>query len=145
MINNLKNQVGTVIDLRSMNACALKFYETFSPGGINERTSVLLPKYPACACDPILQKEEENQNKKQNPVINVAMERLIGKVKWFDNAKGFGFIVAADGKDIFVHYEDIKMQGFAQLSSNQQVEYSVRKSDKGLKAFDVVPIVEEDA
>ena len=73
------------------------------------------------------------------------MDKLIGKVKWFDNAKGFGFIVAADGKDIFVHYEDIKMQGFAQLSSNQKVEYSVRKSDKGLKAFDVVPIVEEDA
>ena len=68
-----------------------------------------------------------------------------GMLKCFDNAKGFGFIVAAESKDIFVHFEDIKMQGFAQLSSNQQVEYSVRKSDKGLKAFDVVPIVEEDA
>jgi len=73
------------------------------------------------------------------------MERFIGKVKWFDNAKGFGFIVAADGKDIFVHYEDIQMQGFAQLSSNQQVEYSLRKSEKGLKAFNVIPIVQEDA
>ena len=63
---------------------------------------------------------------------------MIGKVKWFNNAKGFGFIVADDGgNDIFCHYSEIDMDGFRTLSAGQRVEFSVEEGPKGLSAKNV--------
>ena len=63
--------------------------------------------------------------------------KLIGKVKWFDSKKGFGFITGEDGKDLFIHYSDIQGSGFKNLLENEQVYYKVGESDKGLKAVEV--------
>jgi CspA family cold shock protein len=55
-----------------------------------------------------------------------------GKVKWFDSRKGFGFIVPDDGGDeLFVHHNDIQMEGFKILKEDQTVEYEVGESEKG--------------
>ncbi|MBU1024207.1 cold shock domain-containing protein [bacterium] len=57
-----------------------------------------------------------------------------GKVKWFNEAKGYGFIECDEGGDIFVHYTAIEGEGFRTLKEGQDVEFEVRESDKGLQA-----------
>ena len=63
-----------------------------------------------------------------------------GTVKWFNDAKGYGFISREGSDDVFVHHTAIQMDGFKTLSEEQQVEFSVEQGDKGLQAVDVRPI-----
>ena len=60
-----------------------------------------------------------------------------GTVKWFNNAKGWGFIAAADGSDVFVHYSAIEGDGFRTLIEGQPVEFEVNQGPKGLQASKV--------
>jgi len=60
-----------------------------------------------------------------------------GKVKWFNDSKGFGFITCDDGQDVFVHYGDIAGEGFRSLEEGQAVEFDVNQTEKGLKAANV--------
>lgn len=67
-------------------------------------------------------------------------EKETGTVKWFNDAKGYGFISREAGEDVFVHHTAIEMEGFKSLSEDQQVEFSVEQGDKGLQAVDVRPV-----
>lgn len=60
-----------------------------------------------------------------------------GKVKWFDNKKGFGFIEGEGGKDVFVHHTSISAEGFKTLTEGEIVNYDLIQSDKGMKAQNV--------
>jgi len=63
-----------------------------------------------------------------------------GTVKWFNNAKGYGFIAPQDGgDDVFVHFSAIKSDGYRTLSEGQNVSYEVEQGPKGLQATDVTP------
>ncbi|WP_210394562.1 cold-shock protein [Motiliproteus sediminis] len=64
-------------------------------------------------------------------------ERETGTVKWFNDAKGFGFIVRDDGNDVFVHYRQIRGEGHRTLIEGQTVEYGLVRTEKGLQAEDV--------
>ena len=64
--------------------------------------------------------------------------RLTGNVKWFNDAKGYGFIQCDGGADVFVHYRAIRSEGHRSLAEGQQVEYTQVRGDKGLQAEDVV-------
>jgi CspA family cold shock protein len=63
-----------------------------------------------------------------------------GTVKWFNSGKGFGFITAEDGKDVFVHFSEVKGEGFKSLNEGDNVEFEVEQGDKGDKAKGVVKI-----
>jgi len=64
--------------------------------------------------------------------------RESGVVKWFNNARGFGFIQREDGRDVFVHYRAIRGEGYRSLNEGQTVEYTAVEGDKGLQAEDVI-------
>jgi CspA family cold shock protein len=61
-------------------------------------------------------------------------DRIIGKVKWFNASKGYGFIERQDGPDVFVHYTAIQTEGFRTLDEGQEVEFSIEQGPKGLQA-----------
>lgn len=61
-----------------------------------------------------------------------------GIVKWFNDAKGYGFITQPTGEDIFVHFSAIVGDGFRTLSEGEEVEYEVRETDRGLQAANVI-------
>lgn len=61
-----------------------------------------------------------------------------GKVKWFNNEKGYGFIEYTDNEDIFVHYSAIRQEGYKSLEEGQTVEFKLLETEKGLQALDVV-------
>ena len=62
----------------------------------------------------------------------------VGKVKWFNSEKGFGFITNDEGKDIFVHFSAIQADGFKTLEEGQTVGYEVVETDRGPQAKNVV-------
>ena len=64
-------------------------------------------------------------------------ERITGTVKWFNAAKGYGFLAQDGGADIFVHYSAIQMDGYRTLKEGQKVEFSIEKGPKGLQAVNV--------
>jgi len=63
-----------------------------------------------------------------------------GKVKWFSNQKGYGFITPEDGKDVFVHHTAIQGDGYKSLEEGQDVEFEIKQGPKGEQAADVVKI-----
>lgn len=63
-----------------------------------------------------------------------------GTVKWFNEAKGYGFITSEDGGDVFVHYSSIQGNGFKSLAEGDSVSFEVEKGAKGPKAVNVVKL-----
>lgn len=64
--------------------------------------------------------------------------RLTGRVKWFNNSKGYGFIQIDEGRDVFVHYSVIRTQGYKSLKEGQEVEFEMERGPKGEHATVVV-------
>jgi cold shock protein len=69
---------------------------------------------------------------------NNMSERILGTVKWFNTAKGYGFLGRDDGDDVFVHYSSIASDGYRRLEKGQAVEFSVEEGPKGLQASGVI-------
>lgn len=67
---------------------------------------------------------------------NAGMAR--GKVKWFNDSKGYGFIAQPTGTDVFVHFSSIQGEGFRTLAEGEEVEFEIRETDRGLQATNVM-------
>lgn len=67
------------------------------------------------------------------------MSTTTGKVKWFDSKKGFGFIEHEEKDDVFVHFREIKTDGYKTLKEGQEVEFQLEDSEKGPQAVNVIP------
>ena len=84
--------------------------------------------------------------RKRNKSISInkgttnTMDREQGKVKWFNDAKGYGFIQRTSGDDVFVHHSAIQATGFKSLAEGESVEFTVTKGPKGLQAENVVKL-----
>ena len=68
------------------------------------------------------------------------MSRITGTVKWFNDAKGFGFIAREGGPDVFVHFTAIETQGFKSLAEGDQVEFEIVQGQKGPQAASVTKV-----
>lgn len=66
--------------------------------------------------------------------------RIKGTVKWFNNAKGFGFIGQESGPDVFVHYSAVKSEGYKSLQEGDQVEFEITEGQKGPQAANVTKV-----
>jgi CspA family cold shock protein len=68
-----------------------------------------------------------------------------GTVKWFNNSKGFGFIVPEDSsEDVFAHFSQIKMEGYRTLKTNQAVEFDLVDGEKGKQAQNIQPVTQKE-
>lgn len=64
----------------------------------------------------------------------------IGRVKWFNNSKGYGFIIQDDGPELFVHYSAIQGDGYKTLAEGQRVQFEITQSEKGPQAANVTKV-----
>jgi CspA family cold shock protein len=87
----------------------------------------------AFACYPLLAITPRSVQRKQEVVAQYK-----GKVKWFNNAKGYGFIGREDGPDVFVHYSSIQLDGYKTLKEGDEVEFDIVQGQKGPQADGVV-------
>jgi cold shock protein len=72
--------------------------------------------------------------------ISYMSDRQIGTVKWFNDAKGFGFVTPESGDDVFVHFRSIQGNGFKSLQEGQKVSFVLVKGQKGMQADEVQPM-----
>ena len=68
-----------------------------------------------------------------------AIGMSLGKVKWFNESKGYGFIESEEGEDVFVHFSEIQSEGFKTLKEGQEVEFEKTQGKKGPQASNVIP------
>src|SRR5262249_56147507 len=82
----------------------------------------------------VVRAEQANLKRKE---YGNTMDREQGTVKWFNSAKGYGFIQRASGEDVFVHHSAIQMSGYRTLEEGTEVEFEVKRGPKGLQAENV--------
>lgn len=90
--------------------------------------------HPKAACTSLTPNERACERR------GLEVDRLNGTVKWFNNAKGYGFIGRNDGPDVFVHYSAISSEGYKSLQEGDQVEFEIAEGQKGPQAANVVKV-----
>jgi CspA family cold shock protein len=103
--------------------------------------SALEPNRAAAALAPTKQDSASGRSDSSSAIQSRKHDQMEqGTVKWFNDAKGFGFISRQNGEDVFVHYSAINSSGFKSLQEGQAVQFNVVKGPKGWQAADVQPL-----
>jgi cold shock protein len=97
---------------------------------------IVAPRFLLATSATAVKAAYQNQCSKEQVMSN----RETGTVKWFNDAKGFGFISRENGEDVFVHFRAIQTQGFKSLQEGQKVTFTVTQGQKGLQADAVQPL-----
>lgn len=92
----------------------------------------------AAAAEAAEPKVEAAAEVKAEAKVEAKKPALTGKVKWFSNVKGYGFIVGEGDKDVFVHYSAISKEGYKRLKGGEEVSYELAENKKGVQAANVV-------
>lgn len=134
IISILFSSIATVISIQAQTASS--FSESFNLLITADYVKFWLISFLSILIAAILSvKTASSQTGGSNTVIQSGQER--GTVKWFNAAKGFGFITRENGEDVFVHFRSIQGKGHRSLGEGQAVIFSVAEGDKGLQAVDV--------
>jgi cold shock protein len=113
----------------------LSDYLRYNPAAFDFCSFQQLPRHQRDLPEEILRWTQRISNKKES---SNTMET--GTVKWFNDAKGYGFISRQSGEDVFVHFSAIQAGGFRSLQEGQQVQFDVVKGPKGWQAENVKPV-----
>src|SRR5205823_3109394 len=104
-----------------------------APGGLSRSRGLYMPR-------PVRNERAGTGDMSSPKYEQEVFYMAVGTVKWFNDAKGFGFISQEGGDDVFVHHTAIQAEGFRSLAEGQKVEFDVNRGPKGLQAANVRPI-----
>ncbi len=134
IISLIVSVIASVVTIQAHTASSMN--ESFSLLVSSEYTKLWLISFISIfiACS-LFALTSSSKSRSSNAIISGDQER--GTVKWFNAAKGFGFITRENGEDVFVHFRSIQGKGHRSLGEGQPVIFSVAEGDKGLQAVDV--------
>lgn len=134
IISLIVSVIASVISIQAHTASSISESFTLLMSSANTKLWLIsfLSIFIACALYALT---STSKSSSANTVISGDQER--GTVKWFNAAKGFGFITRENGEDVFVHFRSIQGKGHRSLGEGQPVIFSVAEGDKGLQAVDV--------
>jgi len=127
--------LASVISVQLHNSVSTGFTESFNMLFSSENIAILVTSFISVFAGSYLSSWFAKRSSDAN--IEVGAGREIGTVKWFNAAKGFGFITRANGEDIFVHFRSIQGKGHRSLGEGQKVVFAIAEGEKGPQAVEV--------
>lgn len=134
IISIITSIIATLVSLQMHSNQAASISESFSMMFSSAQLPLLLTSFISILIACLLVSITSKSSKK---LVKLSDGREQGTVKWFNAAKGFGFITRENGEDIFVHFRSIQGKGHRSLGEGQTVIFEVAEGDKGLQAVDV--------
>lgn len=135
IISTVISVPASIVSLQLQNSVEMDIAESIGSLFNSENVAILVTSFISVFAGSYFSSWLSRKNSTDK--IDLAEGREIGTVKWFNAAKGFGFITRENGEDIFVHYRSIKGKGHRSLGEGQKVVFSISDGDKGPQATDV--------
>lgn len=135
VISAITSIIATLVSLQLHSTTGAGMAQNFSSMFSKAQLPLLLTSFISIFIACII--VAATSSKRSGKITIVGDGRETGTVKWFNAAKGFGFITRENGEDIFVHFRSIQGKGHRSLGEGQAVIFDVAESDKGLQAVDV--------
>ena len=135
IISLVTSIIATVISLQLHGGQSASIANSFSMVFSAAQLPLLMTSFISILIACIIVAMSSSKSSSSNAIVTEGREK--GTVKWFNAAKGFGFITRENGEDIFVHFRSIQGKGHRSLGEGQTVIFAVTEGDKGLQAVDV--------
>ena len=137
IISLIVSAVATIAILQLLATQAITLEQTFNSLMTAENAPLWAISFISIVIGSLLSGGKKSASQSESGPLTVQEGQERGTVKWFNAAKGFGFITRENGEDVFVHFRSIQGKGHRSLGEGQAVIFSVAEGDKGLQAVDV--------
>ena len=137
IISLIVSAVATIATLQLLATQAITLEQTFNSLITAENAPLWAISFISIVIGSLLSGGKKSTHQSESGPLTVQEGQERGTVKWFNAAKGFGFITRENGEDVFVHFRSIQGKGHRSLGEGQAVIFSVAEGDKGLQAVDV--------